>query len=103
MSPDCSSAFPLEALSWDITRNASIVSQHLAGNDLPQPSFDCNGPVTVLPSSAPQYVREARQKLISASLEMLQLAVGPSEFVPNLALGVWRTVANGILPRSSMC
>ncbi|KAK4184776.1 O-methyltransferase-domain-containing protein [Podospora australis] len=80
-------ALPLEELSWTITRNASVVSQYLASNGLPQPSFDSKGPGTVLPKESPQDIQRARQELISASLELLQLAIGPSEFLPNLATG----------------
>jgi hypothetical protein len=81
-------AFPLEELSWTITKNASIVSQYLGSNGLPQPSFNSDGPETVLPGDSPQAIQQARQKLIAASLELYQLAVGPSEFLPNLATGV---------------
>ena len=80
--------FPLEELSWTVTKNASIVSQYLRANHLRQPSSHSDGPSTVLPAGSPQYVQAARQELISASLEISQLAVGPSEFLPNLATGV---------------
>ncbi|KAF2204077.1 sterigmatocystin 8-O-methyltransferase [Delitschia confertaspora ATCC 74209] len=79
--------FPLEELSWSITKNASIVSQYLRGNHLPQPSFDSDGPSTVIPGDAPQNIHQARQALIAAALEISQLAIGPSEFLPNLATG----------------
>lgn len=81
-------AFPLEGLSWVIIKNASIVSHYLEANHLPQPSRNSDGPSTVLPSGSPQNVQQARQELIAASLEILQLAIGPSEFLPNLATGV---------------
>lgn len=91
MSPNqpngLTTALPLEELSWKITRNASVVSQHLASNGLPQPSLDREGPSTVLPNDSPQDIQRARQELISASLELFQLATGPSEFLPNLATG----------------
>ncbi|GAB1312819.1 S-adenosyl-L-methionine-dependent methyltransferase [Madurella fahalii] len=76
--------FPLEELSSEITKNASIVSKYLDANHLPQPSLDANGPSAILPNDSPQGIQQARQRLISASLEMLQLAIGPSEFLPNL-------------------
>ncbi|KAF2234946.1 S-adenosyl-L-methionine-dependent methyltransferase [Viridothelium virens] len=79
--------FPLEELSWQITKNASIVSQYLGANNKPQPSFTTNGPSTVIPAGAPHGIQQARQNLIAASLEILQLAIGPSEFLPNLATG----------------
>lgn len=81
-------AFPLEELSWTITKNASIVSQFLGANHIPQPSLNHDGPSTVVPGGSPQSIHEARQNLIAASLEILQLAIGPSEFLPNLATGV---------------
>ena len=81
-------AFPLEKLSWTITKNASIVSQYLGTNHIPQPSLDYDGPSTVVPSDSPHYIQQARQNLLAACLELLQLATGPSEFLPNLATGV---------------
>ena len=81
-------SFPLEELSWRISKNASFVSQYLGMQCLPQPSIDGDGPSIVVPGDAPQSIQQARQQLIAASLEMMQLAIGPSEFVPNLALGV---------------
>ena len=80
--------FPLEELSWKITKNASIVSQYLGAHSLPQPSFDNDGPSTIVPGDSPQHIRQARQHLIAASLEMLQLAIGPSEFLPHFATSV---------------
>ena len=83
-----STVSPLEGLSSVITKNTSIVSQYLQANHLPQPSPEANGPVVVLPSDAPQDVQQARQQLIAASLEIFQLAIGPSEFLPHLATNV---------------
>ncbi|MCJ1381692.1 hypothetical protein MMC17_004803 [Xylographa soralifera] len=81
------STYSLEQLSRTISRNASIVSQYLGTNNLPQPSLDSDGPSTVVPSGSPQSIQQARQNLIAASLEILQLAIGPSEFLPTLATG----------------
>jgi hypothetical protein len=81
-------ALPLENLSRAITENASIVSQYLQANRLPQPSREADGPATLIPSGSPQNVHQARQRLVAASLELFQLAIGPSEFLPHLATGV---------------
>ncbi|RAO67445.1 uncharacterized protein BHQ10_003457 [Talaromyces amestolkiae] len=81
------SAFSLEKLSHEITDNAKIVSHYLDSQNLPQPSFRSDGPSTVLPKGSPQAIHEARENLITASLEILQLAIGPSEFLPHLATG----------------
>ncbi|GAM33863.1 hypothetical protein TCE0_013f01071 [Talaromyces pinophilus] len=79
--------FPLEELSSSITDNARIVSQYLASQNLPQPSSRSDGPSTVLPKGSPQSIQEARENLIANSLEILHLAIGPSEFLPHLATG----------------
>ncbi|KAL9056773.1 MAG: hypothetical protein Q9162_002744 [Coniocarpon cinnabarinum] len=81
-------AYPLEELSWKITKDAGVVSHYLAANNLPQPSFNADGPSTILGRTAPQGIQQARQNLIASSLELFQLAIGPTEFLPNLALGV---------------
>ncbi|KAK4235625.1 sterigmatocystin 8-O-methyltransferase [Achaetomium macrosporum] len=91
-SHDGSRAFdrelPLETLSWKITKHAAVVSQYLAAHELPQPSAERDGPVTVVPDNAPAHVRQSLEQLAAASLEMTQLALGPSEYVANLATGL---------------
>ncbi|KAK9481518.1 O-methyltransferase-domain-containing protein [Lipomyces starkeyi] len=79
------STYPLEKLSLTIARNAIIVSQYLAAHNLPQPSSSSDGPSTILPTGSPQSVHQAREHLIATALELLQLATGPSEFLPHLA------------------
>jgi hypothetical protein len=81
-------ALPLEELSRTITKTAGIISHHLAANNLPQPSRDADGPAAILPSDTPESIQRARQALLAASLEIFQLAAGPSEFLPNLATSV---------------
>lgn len=81
-------SFPLEELSWSITKNASVVSQYLGARNLPQPSFESDGPSNILSSETPQHIRQSLQHLASASLELTQLAIGPSGFLPNLATNV---------------
>lgn len=81
-------SLPLEELSKTIFDNAGTVSQYLDAHALPQPYLQSNGPSTVLPTSSPREVLEAREMLIAASPEMLQLAIGPSEYLPHLATGV---------------
>ncbi|KAH8714850.1 S-adenosyl-L-methionine-dependent methyltransferase [Phaeosphaeriaceae sp. PMI808] len=77
----------LEQLSSAISGSAGIVSGYLATNHLPQPSFEANRPSVIVPVNAPPNVQLARQKLLAASLELFQLATGPSDFLPNLATG----------------
>lgn len=81
-------SFPLEELSWTITKNAGVVSKYLHAHSLPQPSFESHGPSNILSSGIPQHIRQSLQHLVSASLELTQLVIGPSNFVPNLATNV---------------
>ena len=83
-----SGKFPLEELSATISENAAAVSQYLASKNLPQPSSAADGPSVIVPGDAPPPVQIARQKLLSAALQLFQLAQGPSDFLPNLATGV---------------
>ncbi|KAL4796326.1 S-adenosyl-L-methionine-dependent methyltransferase [Aspergillus venezuelensis] len=78
---------PLEDLSAIITKSASTVSQYLQKNGRPHPSLSPDGPSSVLPSGAPRQIHQAHQQLIAASLQLFQLAIGPSEFLPHLANG----------------
>ncbi|KAL4948258.1 S-adenosyl-L-methionine-dependent methyltransferase [Aspergillus filifer] len=78
---------PLEDLSATITKSASIVSQYLQASGHPQPSQNANGPSSVLPSGTPRQIHQAHQQLIAASLQIFQLVIGPSEFLPHLANG----------------
>ncbi|KAF1952598.1 S-adenosyl-L-methionine-dependent methyltransferase [Byssothecium circinans] len=82
-----SSASSLLVLSEVIAKNASIVSHYLEAHKLPQPSFNSDGPSIVVPGDAAQEIRQAQQDLISAALKLSQLAIGPSEFLPQLATG----------------
>ncbi|CAI7591567.1 unnamed protein product [Penicillium glandicola] len=80
-------SFPLDTLSSTITENARIVSEYLTAHDLPQPSCYSDGPSIIVPTGSPPSIQQAREKLVAASLEIAQLAIGPSEFLPNLATG----------------
>lgn len=81
------SLFPLEDLAWKCTKNAIAVSQYIHTHDLPQPSHEADGPSSTLPKDAPAEIQEMRQNLIESALQLLQLATGPREFIPNLAPG----------------
>ena len=78
----------MEELGNKVSTNATILTNFLRSNSWAEPSFDRNSPTTTLPATAPENIRVARQSLIEASLKIFQLAIGPSEFLPNLAVGV---------------
>ncbi|KAF1963818.1 hypothetical protein CC80DRAFT_588143 [Byssothecium circinans] len=83
-----SEKLPFEQLSSAISESAGILSGYLTTYHLPQPSFEADGPSVIVPVNAPPNVQLARQKPLAASLELFQLATGPSDFLPNLATGV---------------
>ena len=78
----------MEELSDQIAVNVSILSDFFRSQQYPEPTFDGHSPATTLPATAPERVRVARQTLIEAAAKISQLAIGPSEFLPNLAVGV---------------
>ncbi|KAK3296330.1 O-methyltransferase-domain-containing protein [Chaetomium fimeti] len=73
-----SSTSLLLKLAEEISRNTSVIVEHLNRNDLPQPSFDADGPSHPIPE-ANEELSAARHALIEASKALHTLAVGPSE------------------------
>ena len=67
----------LVQLAGEISSNAAILSEHIRLNDLPQPSFDADGPVQIPQSD--ETVAAARTALIDATRALTALAVGPAE------------------------
>ena len=67
----------LEQLAETCLATAKTIKQYLASNDLPQMSFDQNGPA-VFPA-ANQEIQFARLTLQEASQRLLDLTAGPEE------------------------
>jgi AraC-like DNA-binding protein len=68
----------LSQLAEEISHNTSIVVDYLKSNNLPQPSFDPDGPSHPIPTSD-EKLSAARYALIDASKALHALAVGPAE------------------------
>lgn len=85
---DSSNVPLLQDLGDRIATDATTVSQYLQEGGLPLPSFQPGAPPMVLPVPSPVVVQEARQRLISAALELFHLASGPGEFLPHLITNV---------------
>lgn len=62
-------------LATRILEDTSKVSDHMASQDLPQPSFDIDGPTNLTFESSE--VEEARMNAIGASMELADLLQGP--------------------------
>ena len=78
----------LHRLGDRIAADAATISKYLQDSGHPLPSFQPDASPMVLPITSPAAVQEARQRLISAALEMFHLASGPSEFLPHLTTNV---------------
>lgn len=58
-----------------ISANTSKINDYLQTHNLPQPSFEINGPVQPVPSTAPE-LEEARLQAVEATIELQQLLQG---------------------------
>lgn len=85
---ETSNAPLLQGLGERIAVDAATVCNYLQENGQPLPSFQGDGPPAVIPFTSPSAVQEARQRLISASFEMLHLASEPSDFLPQMTANV---------------
>jgi hypothetical protein len=64
----------IDLLAATISANTNTISNYLQQNDLPHPSFDLDGPITL--NLSPQ-VQRARSTAIDALQELLDLLQGP--------------------------
>lgn len=64
-------------LANQLVRNVNDVNAYLLSNDLPQPSFDVDGPLELGTQSAPD-VEAARISAIEATMELQDLLLGPT-------------------------
>lgn len=84
---DYSLPSPLESFAQEAIDSVKIITDFLRSNNLPHPSFARDAPANAfLPAS--DDVLAARVKLTEAALRLLQLARGPQEYIPNLAVNV---------------
>ena len=83
-----SSDSQIEELASAIGNNAGKLSNYLRLNNLPFPSFDSNGPVTLGLQS--EDVEQARQATITQCMELLDLLQGPQSCViPSVSALLW--------------
>lgn len=78
----------LGELASSISSNAQILSTFLQSEGHSAPSFGRDAASTVVPATAPANVQVAREALLEASMKMFQLASGPKEYLPSLAVQV---------------
>ena len=78
---------PLESFAQEATESVKTISDFFRSSNLPHPSFAREAPANAF-LSAPDEVLTARSRLTEAALRLLQLAQGPQEYIPNLAVNV---------------
>ena len=95
----------ISQLAAEISRNTSIIDEHLQSNNLPQPSFAADGPAHPIPG-ADEKLAAARHALIEATKALHALAVGPAEttrvfcFNEIYLLGAMRVLCHFSVPQN---
>lgn len=80
----------LENFAQDAMDSVTAISNFFRSKQLPHPSLARDTPTNAF-LSAPDEVLTERSKLTEAALRLLQLAQGPQEYIPNLAVNVSRS------------
>lgn len=65
-------------LTTIISVNTAKIDRYISENNLPQPSFDVNGPASL---TLPQDLQDIREDVLNASLELSELLLGPKEVI----------------------
>jgi hypothetical protein len=74
----------LVELAAVVSKNSDIINKYLTTNNLPQPSFDFDGPARFpVPLEAIE-IRDARQALVNAAKAIQDLALGPNDYLQSL-------------------
>ncbi|KAI9838008.1 MAG: hypothetical protein M1819_006162 [Sarea resinae] len=84
--PMGSSSSPLLDLAAEVSTAAKTISEYLTSQNLPQPSFDADGPATFPVPPSNTEIQRARLALIEASHALHDLAVGPTDSIKRLPL-----------------
>lgn len=72
-------------LANQLVRNVNDLNTYLQSNDLPQPSFNVDGPIELGTQSAPD-VEAARISAIEATMELQDLLLGPTMLLRPIVL-----------------
>jgi hypothetical protein len=78
----------LTELAVSIAENTEIITSYLTSRNLAAPSFDVDGLIELQISPADKEAYTARSKLVAATKELHDLAVGPKESLRHLAWDV---------------
>lgn len=73
-------------LASAVAQHTQLVDNYLAENNLPQPSFDADGPVDL---GLPADIEQSRIAALQASKELNDLLLGPRELVFDLQVSTY--------------
>ena len=78
----------IKQLADEISKSSKIITEYLASKKLPSPSFDEDGLDELQISPADTEAYTTRSRLVAATKELHDLAVGPKESLRHLAWDV---------------
>jgi len=70
------STFRIVELAQLIASQTTLIDTHISSNELPQPSFNQNGPADGIAKPSPE-IEKAKNEVIEATIELRQLLEGP--------------------------
>lgn len=73
-------------IARSILENTAIVDEHLAGNSLPEPSFEADGPSAIPISPSNELVAAAQEAVVADTLKLHNLMKGPTEMLMGIAV-----------------
>jgi hypothetical protein len=89
----------LEQLAETCLATAKAIKEHLASNNLPQMSFDQNGPSTF--PDVPPNIAYARLNLREAAQRLIDLTAGPEEYLGFYGYNIVRVPRIRAFPNNS--
>lgn len=85
-----------------IAENTKTIDEYLRSHNLPSPSFDADGPATLLVPEAETEVIRARQQVVASTEELNKLMKGPTEMLFSTFVSL-RTVTYGYALENADC
>jgi hypothetical protein len=67
-------------LAQIIASQTATIDEHIRNHDLPQPSFESDGPMEPIQKSTPE-IEKARNDVIEATIELRHLLEGPMKLL----------------------
>ena len=86
--PDDNASSQAVRLAQEALTASQQLQACLAAENLPQPSFEANGPIHVVSKSSSEDAQLARTVVMDTALKLFTLVSGPGDLLPNMAASV---------------